>query len=241
MIFSKSKVNLFLSLYNEENETRLAELIFCIEKNILNIDIQRIFVLNEGLVHPVLSNEKIQLIEFKNRPKYSDFFTYLVDDEINIIINSDIYFGNGLSRIKYLIPKERKVFVLTRFETTGKLFNSKGNSHDCWIFYGKPLTLKLCDFTLGIPNCEQRLAAVLSDNDYYILNPSKFIKSYHVHSSNKRDYLINGQSYSGVGLLIKPLGFIGTWFLFVVLRYLRLNNLYRRRTYNADGSIYDKW
>jgi hypothetical protein len=234
-------MNLFISLYEEKNKNRLDELILCLSHNIENKHISKIVILNEGFSHQILNHKKVLSVEFTKRPHYSDFLKYFVSREINIILNSDIYLDNTLKNLKYLMPKKRKVFVLTRYESTGFLFNRWGNSHDGWIFYDRPKALEFCDFHLGIPNCEQRLAAVMSDNDYYVLNPSLFIKSYHLHNSEKREYLLTKEIYSGVGLLVKPLGFFGTWSFFAILRFLRVNGITRRRTYLEDGSVYDKW
>lgn len=235
------KINLIISLYNVTKTERYYEFVDCLKRNIDNTKIDKIIVLNEGFDCDLLQNKKISVIEFQKRPSYKDFLPFFETGKINIISNSDIYFDNSLLNLKYLKPKKRKVFVLTRYEKDGILFNKTGNSHDSWVFYGRPLALESCDFYLGIPNCEQRLIAVLSDNDYYILNPSKYIKSYHLHNSQDREYYQSGAIYSGTGLLIKPLGLIGTWLLFAVLRTLRVNNILKRRMYLEDGSVFDKW
>ena len=235
------KINLYISLYDEPEENRLSEFIQCLNLNIRNSYIDRIFVLNEGLSINLLKNEKLTVIDIKERPKYSDFFPYFEDDKINIISNSDIYFDRSLNKIRYLLPKKRKVFLFTRYENNGNLFNKSGNSHDSWLFFGKPLALKYCNYFLGIPNCEQRLAAIFADHDYYVLNPSRFIKTHHLHKNQEREYLRSGALYSGTGLLVKPLGFVGTWLLYMIMRFLRVKGLVKRRTYLHDGSVFDQW
>ena len=61
------------------------------------------------------------------------------------------------------------------------------DSQDVWVFYGRPVILG-ASFHLGIPGCDNRIAKVIEDAGYTVINPSKTIRSYHLHASGFRTY-----------------------------------------------------
>jgi len=231
-----TKINLFISLYPIDDFSRVSEIIYCLERNLTNPFISRIFILNEGFKHSSLDNNKVVLINFNKRPMYSDFFAHMIDEELNIISNNDIYFDNSLKELKKLRFHKQLIYIITRREKSGELFNTTGNSHDSWVFLGKPIALKYCNYFLGIPKCEQRMAAIFNDFGYYVLNPSKFINSFHVHNSSERAYLLTGEVYNGCGLLVKPVGRLEIRILYFIFWYLRRKKYFFRRYYE-NGEV----
>lgn len=75
----------------------------------------------------------------------------------------------------------------------GQLFN-RPDSQDVWIVHGRPwnnLTAELNNndhLALGKPGIDNRLAYELLKAGYQVSNPSKSILSWHVHSTNIRQY-----------------------------------------------------
>ena len=89
-------INLYTSFYQDKDLKRQKELLFCLNQNIKNPLIDKIYLIIEGEVI-VPESDKIVLIPFK-RPTYRDFFELIgrrvqSSDEISIICNTDIKIG----------------------------------------------------------------------------------------------------------------------------------------------------
>lgn len=187
-------LTLFTSFYHEPNETRLRELLFCIEKNIHCRHIDHIYILNEGSnVSTFAKSEKITIRNIDKRPVYNDFFSWINEvstaNDINIIANTDIYFDNGIEIVKY-INLQNRCLALTRWDIkpdgTAKLFELF-SSQDTWIFKGKIKHVN-GSFPLGIRACDSRIAYEIQKAGYKVKNPAYSIKTYHVHLSKFRTY-----------------------------------------------------
>ena len=61
-------------------------------------------------------------------------------------------------------------------------------SQDSWIFRGKVTIPKYCDFFLGIPGCDNRIAWELKEVGYLMSNPTLSIRNFHIHESDFRTY-----------------------------------------------------
>ena len=131
------------------------------------------------------------------RPTFSELFAACDPEGVNVIANSDIYFSTeSLERIVgfYRDPaNHRTCMALSRWEVqdhaqreSATLWDHR-DSQDVWIFRGKP-DVPGADFTLGIPGCDNRIAKVILDAGYTVINPSRTIKSYHLHTSGYRTY-----------------------------------------------------
>lgn len=188
-------INLLISWYSENDPVRKSELLKCLNNNISNTSISSIICLLEGPEPPVVS-PKIKYIHIDHRPTYNDFFR-LATDDINVLCNSDIYFDATISLVENIT--DRDFLCLTRWDVVKvcqdgnimipnghKIFKEgRGDSQDVWIWRGK--TSLSCDFCLGMPGCDNRLAHEAS-LFYNISNPSLSIKPYHEHSSDDRTY-----------------------------------------------------
>lgn len=88
-------ISLFISIYNEKNNVRMAEYLFCLNKNIENRFIDRIFILCEAGYRINMNCNKLKYFYIPERPKFCDFFKLInnitASDDINIISNSDIF------------------------------------------------------------------------------------------------------------------------------------------------------
>ena len=182
-----------------ENSERQKEYDFCINKNIENPDIKKIiyFITDQEPKH---LHKKIEYVKVDTRPTYKTFFTYMNEkypNETIILSNLDIFFDETINLIKN-IDFNKKVLALTRYEYTNNnwiLFNERNCarvSQDTWVFK-TPLNIDnvYCDFTLGIPGCDNRIAYELVKNEYNVINNCLTIKTYHKHDSNHRTYKIN--------------------------------------------------
>lgn len=178
------------------NEERYSELLYCFAKNLANKEVSEIyFFANRYDIDQVMAIEnikeyehKVRCVECTSRPTYRTFFYFasknIESDENIILCNSDIYFDDSLSLLKD-VDMTNKFYVLNRYDNN-ELFDVP-YSQDAWVFK-KGLLLKDSEFNLGMPGCDNRIAllALLQGNMVY--NPSKVVKSYHVHKDKSRNY-----------------------------------------------------
>jgi hypothetical protein len=126
------------------------------------------------------------------RPTYSDFCkeSQGFDSDYYIIANTDVYFTSEIEQINEL-EMDGKALCLSRWDVQpngyAKLFNYEW-SQDTWIFKGKPPLMETCNFTMGLPACDNRFAYELAQKGIQPINPSLSIKTYHLHITNKRNY-----------------------------------------------------
>lgn len=188
-------INLYASYYIDPNPARQQELDLCLLKNVLNKHINRIYLLLEyPIVKDILSNEKIKVIYIKGRPEYNTFFEFINErtdpSEWNIIANSDIYFDET---VEVLNSYNGKVSVcLTRWEVekSKTSFLNRPDSQDAWCVKGEIKGVDGC-FTLGKCGCDNAIMDRFHKAGYKAINPSKTIKSYHLHLSGARSYDVN--------------------------------------------------
>lgn len=191
------KVNLFVAVYSETHKSRKSELDYCLNKNISNKSIDMVYILLEPDSEYVVASEKEVIINSQNRASYKYFFEtvnrFTGPNDVNIIINSDIYFeAVDIEKIKASISPQ-KCFALARYDldrSLRPLFVNRSDSQDSWCFMG-PISHENieCDFRLGKPGCDNRIAHELKMAGYDISNPSRTIRSYHLHNTNYRTYV----------------------------------------------------
>jgi len=191
---------------------RQQEIDYCLEQNINNIYIDKIYLLNEKeYSNSLFKSKKIEQIVINDRLKYSyaiDFANKNCKDDIVIIANNDIYFDDTLLVLDHLDEKEwiDKLIVLTRYERSknneilsqdkiphyySKHYNTFFKSqriwsHDAWIFKGKLKTFP-CDFYLGVHGCEGAFITQLKKNTHIkVQNGYPYIRAIHYHLSKFR-------------------------------------------------------
>lgn len=185
-------INLFVNHYTDQNSKRNEELLHCLKMNINNALIDNVIVLcnNEG-DNEMLNNKKVSILLLKGRPTYNVFFQviekYTKSEDVNIIINSDIYLD---STLKYLFKyiRNKTLIALTRWDVKGNelRFLNRSDSQDTWIFKGTPKVD--CNFYMGQPGCDNVLADRFHKAGYICINPSRTIRTIHVHETEQRYY-----------------------------------------------------
>ncbi len=176
-------INLFQNNYIDDSIERNKELQFCYEAN---------------------AAIKLYEVVYKYtplffRPTFNDFFKVcsLRPNDINIIANSDIYFdAEALYNIQKAFMNHKNpnqlCLALTRYDMANGLpnFMNRADSQDVWAFMGKVPQLEGADFYIGgVAGCDNRIAKILENNGYNVVNPSIDIKTYHVHETNVRNYI----------------------------------------------------
>lgn len=131
----------------------------------------------------------------EGRPTFKELFALCKPNRVNVIANSDLYF----ERLAHH-PLPGEVWALSRYDIdpTGEaiLWNNR-DSQDSWIVCGGPHQVD-CEYPMGIPGVDNRLIYELRQAGFKVSNPSKTIRSYHLHQSQYRSYL-QGESGRGRG------------------------------------------
>jgi hypothetical protein len=227
-------VILLTGLYHDPDAGRRAEFIECVRRNASNPHIEEIHVFVEDGSHPQLDCPKIKIVPHGRRLTYQDLFAYanrFFAGRSVIIANADIFFDGSLAR-------------LTDYELVGRLiclsrwdiaqdgtahFFDHALSQDAWIFQA-PMRDLLCEFPLGVPGCDNRLAWEAARAGLALSNPSRSIRALHLHLSQVRRYTERERLPGSVTAV--PSCFLGTpWLWFVVPCMGRLGDL--RRTIDS--------
>lgn len=181
-----------LPYYRSQNSERNSEMDYCLNKNLMNLEINNILLISQENYEHIPKDPKIIKIIKKERPKYSDFIDFYnkSDFDLLIIINSDIFIlESDIKLIKESINDDA-VYALSRWDIKkeGSVeHHDNWGSQDTWVIKGKVNSGKY-DIELGKPGCDNRIAYLFKKSGYNIKNPSKEIRTYHYHLSNYRTY-----------------------------------------------------
>ena len=202
----EDKVNIILQYFIHKNRSRFSEIRNCLRKNVLNKKINKIYLLNERIYKRKelgIESDKIVQINIKKRLTFEKVFDLIESEKIKgyiIVCNSDMFFDQTLSNLFISgLYQNKKVFCQLRFEFKNekdlqkcKLFGPRYDSQDVWIFHSKhnvPKNLrKNFKFCFGKPGCDNKLTYLWKIFGYDITNDPYFIRTYHYHSSQIRDY-----------------------------------------------------
>jgi hypothetical protein len=210
--YKKMKHYLFTTYYEASNPERAEEYDYCIEKNkVASFD--EIFLLVEEKDMVAAARFGVNVVPFLHRPTFKDFFDFMgkgmFADSINIVANTDIFFMNMQEIDANAYRLTDGCFALTRYDfkkyCPTELFD-RVDSQDTWVFLGNKLmpNIKNVDFCMGIGGCDNRLAHELKDAGYEVLNPSRSIKTFHLHNVNIRTFNQNDPRVPPPYLLLPP-------------------------------------
>ena len=185
--------NLLCPFFRHPLDSRNREFMECLEKNIENKYIKKIYLFWQGYDRNLDSidlDNKVVVIPLNTRQTYKELADYgnsQLKDEICMIANTDIWFDSSLKNIpKYDLT--RTILCLTRFNnaTDYEIESDLGWSHDVWIFKS-PLKEFDYNLTMGILGCDTLFHIRASRAGYILLNPCYEIKPYHEHNSTSID------------------------------------------------------
>ena len=185
-------LSLITTFYHEKHINRRNELLLAIRLNSANVIISKIYILCESGEEFISDlGFKVQIVKQENRPKFKDLISFantLSSNGVKIIANTDIYFDGTIS--KAINVNEKQVYCLTRWnqKDDGQIqFFPNFKSQDSWIFRGI-LPDIIGNYFMGVPGCDNRLAAEFVANGFRIGNPSLSVNSIHLHATEKRTY-----------------------------------------------------
>lgn len=201
--------------YTSNNPLRQKEIDECLLRNLsLNwIDSFAIFI--EDTVLPAhINDSRILLINIAKRLHFLDITLWAqaqsgLDEFILIIANSDIVLPVDLLEIFPYIRNDDFI-ALNRYECADDCFpfglkslipGTPSLSQDTWIFrfntHSNIPPMHLPNVPMGVPGCENRLAAVMHQKGYHVQNPCIDLRTLHVHASGFRSYNL-GDRLSGL-------------------------------------------
>lgn len=218
---------LLTGFYVDADPGRTAELVEALRRNAANDRIEEIHVFCEergdtGVLagaYPPLASSKVRLVPHGRRVAYRDLFAHArarLPGRQVAIANADVWFDATLARLDGA-DLDRRLLCLSRWEPEpdggARLFEHPF-SQDAWIFRA-PLPDFPCDFPLGVPACDNRLAWEAHAAGLSVSNPARSIRAHHLHRSGVRRYASRDR-LPGPTLGV-PASFLGTpWVWFVV-------------------------
>lgn len=172
---------------------------------------------------------KIVQTNIGKRLSFKDVFKYIRENQIAgycVLTNADIFFDTSLRKLLYSsISNNETIFALLRYEFRGEtellkcpIFGPRFDSQDTWIIHysktpGGGTTSRIKEshekafgFEFGRPGCDNKFAYLANVLGYEVINDPRFIRTYHYHSNQTRNYTRTdtvGQPYT----LICPAGF----------------------------------
>ena len=202
---------LLTAYYPDPDAARRAEFVDCLARNASNEPINEIHVFLEDGTPPDIDDEKIRLVEHGRRATYADLFAYAnaqLSGRRVAIANADIYFDGGLARLD-AVDLPDTLLCVSRWDVeqdgSAHLFEH-GESQDAWVF-DTPIRQFPCDFRLGVPGCDNRLAWEAAAAGLAVHNPARSLRALHLHLSLVRRYSAH-ERISGAVLSV-PADFLG--------------------------------
>jgi len=191
---------------------RQKEIDYCLQKNFDNKYINEIhFILEEDYDIEFIKNKNnIKIIKniSGTRINFKDVFVYcnnILENNICILINSDIYLNDSIEVVKNINFKINKIFIaLNRYENDSeylpplihgleiddatykncesflKPYQPTIWSQDVWIWKGKIENIdERFNFNLGVKGCDNYISYLMKDIGYNLLNCSSIICANH--------------------------------------------------------------
>ena len=190
---------LLTGFYDDPDPRRRGELLECLKRNAANdlIDEVRVFI-EDATVLEIISatipsnQSKVRLIPLGRRVTFRFLFDYaneILKGRTVVVANADIFFDETLGRLNGY-DLNGKLLCLSRWNvqpdgSTQLLEHSY--SQDAWIFQ-TPIPEINCDFYLGLPACDNRLAWEAEQAGLEISNPARTLHANHLHLSRIRRY-----------------------------------------------------
>jgi hypothetical protein len=183
---------LITNAYDEKDLHRSAEYQVCLARNLELSHFERVVVVYEsGGVYVPLEHPKLAVEHLGKRGTFAEYFAIanrLASGSKVVLANADIYFDDTLGLLE---PHKLKGLIcLSRWDTLPdgtSMMMPIPDSHDAWIFC-TPFNLPKCDFTLGVPGCDGRIAWIASEVRLPLSNPARSVRANHLHQSGVRHY-----------------------------------------------------
>jgi len=207
-ILDNHDIVLISQFFIHNNNERNNEIKKCLRLNATNQYINKIYLLNEKIYDNTelgIDNKKIVQVNINKRLEYKDVFKFVEEERINgyiVFCNSDIFINESIKKLhKSILDKEKIFIALLRYEYKkslagnkhiGTIFGPRPDSQDTWIFHSNfnldKNQMDILNFNFGMPGCDNKITYLMKIFGYKLLNCPNIIKSFHIHTSEIRDY-----------------------------------------------------
>lgn len=207
---NKKNIVLIQQFFIPKTEYRYKEIKDVLKRNINNIFIDEIILLNEKIYNDKelgSSSDKIKQINIDKRLMYYDVLDFMKKykkkNTYFIFSNSDIFFDKTLDNLdKINLHNSNQMLSLSRYEYNpkkqlkdSKLFNLATMAQDTWVIHSNNLNLlkKLDEFkfNFGINGCDNHSAYLFKKYKFDQKNYVNIIKTYHLHLDDEKRYNSN--------------------------------------------------
>lgn len=179
---------LYTTFYRDRHPERRMELDLSLAMNATAFD--RVRVLSEGVPRKPSGNVEWRMSP--DRQTYAMVLEWIAEDalsdEISVISNCDIIIPPASVELirRYLVAGE--MWCLARYEighAGESALHDVDFSQDVWIIRGKPRAI-VGQYPFGIPGCENHFAREMNEAGYQLSNPSRSVKTFHMHWTGLR-------------------------------------------------------
>ncbi len=185
---------LLTGFYHDPDPQRRDELLECIKRNAANdwIDEVRVFIEDATAPETISADHKVNLIPLGRRVTFRFLFDYANENlqwQTVLVANADIFFDKTLERLRGH-DLNGKLFCLSRWDVQADgstIFFEHPSSQDAWIFQA-PIPEMNCEFHMGLPACDNRLAWEAEHAGLQISNPARTLHANHLHLSRIHRY-----------------------------------------------------
>ena len=188
--------------FKHDKSKRSAEIRKCLRENAKSRLIDRVLLLNES---PQEFQESPKIVEevIGHRLTYQDVIDRIYDIPDDVIVafaNADIFIDDNSWKDLWNLNLEDKFLALLRYDVTGtwdvtdaKIFGPRADSQDTWVVRAVDVKKRAKEswnlgFKFGKMGCDNVIALEMMKQKFLVSNPSQTLRTYHVHTSEIRNY-----------------------------------------------------
>ena len=181
---------------------RAAEIRKCLRENSKSRLIEKVLLLNESPQDFPHSSKVVEEV-IGCRLRYQDVIERIYtipDDVIVVFANADIFIDDNSWKDLWSLNLEDKFLALLRYDVSAtwdvaeaKIFGPRADSQDTWVVRAADVKKRTKDswnlgFEFGKMGCDNLLALEMMKQKFLVSNPSQTLRTYHVHTSDIRNY-----------------------------------------------------
>lgn len=199
----KDEIHLITQYYVNASQKRQLEIDKTLQENNTNSSISKIHLLNEKYYDfSYLNSTKIIQTCINKRLSFDSVFRYIKENDIQgyiVIANADIFFDDSLLQLhNTTLSSNKEIICQLRYEFKDRyepvrIFGPRYDSQDTWIIHSNHSILleqcKVFNFCFGVPGCDNKLIYLFKILGYTLYNDPLFIRTYHNHNSQIRNYV----------------------------------------------------
>lgn len=188
--------------FKHDKSKRSAEIRKCLRENSKSRLIDRVLLLNES-PQEFQASPKIVEEVIGHRLTYQDVIDRIYDIPDDVIVafaNADIFIDDNSWKDLWNLNLEDKFLALLRYDVTGtwdvtdaKIFGPRADSQDTWVVRAVDVKKRAKEswalgFKFGKMGCDNVVALEMMKQKFLVSNPSQTLRTYHVHTSEIRNY-----------------------------------------------------